>query len=186
MNYLIRSQAEKELYHHGVLGMRWGIRRYQNKNGSLTAKGKARLKKQLTKDVEESKNYQIEARQNLLDWYNNFYQETLYESGLGERDYIDWLVNEKKYTLMLNDVEKGTIKKGRDFVYDKGDIKLTSEYYKRAQSKVLKDKEIKKLRKIEERKNNAMNDVGNIFDKEFLYNEEWINAFDLNNVPARK
>lgn len=33
---------EYELYHHGILGMKWGIRRYQNKDGSLTAAGKAR------------------------------------------------------------------------------------------------------------------------------------------------
>lgn len=29
-----------ELYHHGVKGMKWGVRRYQNPDGSLTAKGK--------------------------------------------------------------------------------------------------------------------------------------------------
>ena len=34
-----------ELYHHGVKGMRWGIRRYQNKDGSLTAAGKKRRAK---------------------------------------------------------------------------------------------------------------------------------------------
>lgn len=28
------------LAHYGIKGMKWGVRRYQNKDGSLTAKGK--------------------------------------------------------------------------------------------------------------------------------------------------
>ena len=31
-----------ELCHHGILGMKWGVRRYQNDDGSLTAAGKKR------------------------------------------------------------------------------------------------------------------------------------------------
>lgn len=38
-----------ELYHHGVKGMKWGVRRYQNEDGSLTNAGKRRLAKYLDK-----------------------------------------------------------------------------------------------------------------------------------------
>lgn len=31
-----------ELYHHGVKGMKWGVRKYQNADGTLTAAGKKR------------------------------------------------------------------------------------------------------------------------------------------------
>lgn len=40
-NYTVADYGN-EFYHDGVKGMRWGVRRYQNKDGSLTPEGKKR------------------------------------------------------------------------------------------------------------------------------------------------
>lgn len=36
-----------ELYHHGILGQKWGVRRYQNEDRTLTEAGKKRYAKDL-------------------------------------------------------------------------------------------------------------------------------------------
>lgn len=43
-----------ELYHHGIKGMKWGVRRYQNKDGSLTAAGKKRIGKEYDKSSQKT------------------------------------------------------------------------------------------------------------------------------------
>lgn len=53
------------LQHHGVKGMHWGVRRYQNKDGSLTPAGKKRQVKQKQRSVDKAiKNERSQASKN--------------------------------------------------------------------------------------------------------------------------
>lgn len=47
-----------ELYHHGVKGQKWGVRRYQNADGSLTSAGQARYNKLEKKRVKLNNKYE--------------------------------------------------------------------------------------------------------------------------------
>ena len=48
---------ETELYHHGIKGQKWGIRRYRNEDGTLTYLGRQRLYKDLKYlDKKDAKN----------------------------------------------------------------------------------------------------------------------------------
>ena len=42
----------KTLYHHGIKGMKWGVRRYQNRDGTLTTEGR---KKKSTEEIADKK-----------------------------------------------------------------------------------------------------------------------------------
>ena len=47
--------SPSELYHHGVKGQKWGVRRYQNADGSLTEDGKSHYNKAYSKGVNKLK-----------------------------------------------------------------------------------------------------------------------------------
>lgn len=70
------TPSSDELYHYGIIGMKWGIKRYQNPDGSLTPAGRRRLEKQDTKWAKK-KSSKITAQakklsQRELDVYGNY------------------------------------------------------------------------------------------------------------------
>lgn len=53
---------DKCLAHHGIKGMKWGVRRYQNYDGTLTAAGKRQQEKEAYKRYEQFTRIIIPAR----------------------------------------------------------------------------------------------------------------------------
>lgn len=52
--------TDEELYHYGIKGQKWGVRRFQNKDGTYTAEGKSRRNKQDDEYDEERERHEQE------------------------------------------------------------------------------------------------------------------------------
>ena len=67
------------LAHHGVKGQRWGLRRYQNPDGSLTEKGKRRMK------TLQGKSDKLDAKKAKLNSPKNMVKLSQYKSLSADR-----------------------------------------------------------------------------------------------------
>ena len=90
------------LEHHGILGMKWGVRRFQNKDGTLTSAGKKRKAGNL-KDIEPEGN-------------NTKSISSMSDSEL--REAINRIEMERKYERLITPNTPQKVSEGKKFVMD--------------------------------------------------------------------
>ena len=73
---LWRYRTPSELCHHGVKGQRWGVRRYQNKDGSLTPSGKKRYIKKYSEEAKSLSNEELRSRVNRMSLEKRYMDAT--------------------------------------------------------------------------------------------------------------
>lgn len=110
-----------ELYHFGVKGMKWGVRRYQNEDGSLTSLGKKRDK--MLSDRKIAKRRESKTS----DIVNAEYSRREFEDAKTRLK----LENQKNKSKRQQDLEKKYLKQG--FTKDEAEIKA----YNRAKTETI-------------------------------------------------
>ena len=111
-----------ELYHHGIKGQRWGIRRFQNKDGSLTNAGKKRRRINYDAEAKQMSDDELRSKVNRLNL---------------EKRYMNLSSSKTKSSKILDAINKtssagnnvGKIAKDSYTLSDKDspDVKLTSQ-----------------------------------------------------------
>ena len=114
------------LYHHGILGQKWGIRRFQNEDGSLTPAGKKRYG-YLEESANKASKFAEYAKEEKKK-YSKGLSDSQKKNGVKQSDLDRWkkasTVQRQKYenlakkygSIDISKLDKNTIKEAKNFV----------------------------------------------------------------------
>lgn len=147
-------ENEYELYHHGIKGQKWGIRRFQNKDGTWTAEGKKK-KNAAKKAAKQAKNTKTTNTTKSKSSSNTTTKKkSVHDMSDDElADYTKRLRAEKDYLQLTQDVAKltpkqvSTGKKIADHIVNKIVVPAVTTAAKDTMTSVLK-KQGEKLFKV--------------------------------------
>jgi hypothetical protein len=87
-----------KLYHHGISGQKWGVRRYQNEDGTLTEAGKKRYGKEYEKSPKKADKEWVDIRNDLVRYIIRRFSK-VYANGYNKAvNYLnnDGLISDEK------------------------------------------------------------------------------------------
>ena len=127
-----------ELKHHGILGQKWGVRRFQNKDGTYTSNGKDRYKKSsknpkkmsdaeldeaLNRKRKESEYRRLKANENSVNKFIDTAKKVIV-TGAATAIAAAIIKNGKKYMTKQNAKSVISVINGKGFLPDLSSIKL--------------------------------------------------------------
>ena len=163
MTYYFGSDPRYHAYlmHHGVKGQKWGVRRYQNPDGSLTAAGERKLG--LDRAAPTSKR----AIQRRLNKHANMIADIDYQRRLKKKKTVRLAKKQAKLedrVIERGKMTKGQLRKGNRYLNKMS--KLTDEYQKLGMAKAMLSADTKVLI------NHALSSGYNVRDKKVVKSAE--------------